>query len=161
VSVPDGKPCGGWHQLPTATTDTGEYQCLHLLGDSPGCYLFHNGRSEPVVNLSPDAGATGVAFDRTGKLMVWGGRDGAVVVCDIDEVRRRLNNLGLGWPAATVLQVRELAGPRVDAEGGQVPFGPQRHEQEAVGRVGRQHDGRGGQEDQPDSEQRSHDGASG
>jgi hypothetical protein len=36
-------------------------------------------------------------FDRTGRLLAWGNYDGSVIVLDLDEIRARLGEVGMGW----------------------------------------------------------------
>ncbi len=38
-----------------------------------------------------------VAFDREGRRLIWGLAEGTVLVCDLENVRKRLAQLGLGY----------------------------------------------------------------
>ena len=54
--------------------------------------------AEPAVGLAIDERMNGEQkFSHDGKLFAWGGADGVVHVADIEEVRRKLNEVGLGW----------------------------------------------------------------
>jgi WD40 repeat protein len=54
---------------------------------------------EPVLWLDREQRNSGIQlqFSRDGRLFAWGNEDGTVNVCDIQEARRRLTEIGLGW----------------------------------------------------------------
>jgi eukaryotic-like serine/threonine-protein kinase len=97
LSVPNGERLGGWKWVPAAVNDGGSCCALRVRGRTFGCYLCVDGGADPAVNLALDNAAIGIAIDATGKRLVWGGRDGTVVVCDIPRIRARLNQVQLGW----------------------------------------------------------------
>jgi hypothetical protein len=39
------------------------------------------------------------AFDPTGGFLLFGNRDGTVYVCNLEQVRKRLDEVGMGWAA--------------------------------------------------------------
>ena len=97
VSVPAGNAVGTRSFRPHAATDQGEFHCLMIYKGKAGCYVFHKDGADPVINRSLDSDMVAAAFDRTARRLFWGGRDGAVVVCDLPEIRTRLNRIGLNW----------------------------------------------------------------
>lgn len=63
-----------------------------------GGYLMASGRKEPQVMLGMDSKLSQYAeFDPKGRYLAWGSDDGTVGVYDLEEIRRRLSELGLGW----------------------------------------------------------------
>jgi hypothetical protein len=71
-------------------------------GDSQGqvfgLRLHRRGEERPLVTLAPyDLFSGEVLFNAAGTYLAWGNADGTVTVCDIQEVRRRLAAVGLGW----------------------------------------------------------------
>jgi serine/threonine protein kinase/WD40 repeat protein len=70
-----------------------------FVGSSRGMSLFRRGGGEPLVTLGIDLPITSIhqIFSRDGRLLAWGNGDGTVTVCDLQEVRRRLADVGLGW----------------------------------------------------------------
>jgi len=64
-----------------------------------GVSLVSSGTTRPLVTLGAESTAVvcPIEFDPTGRLVAWGNRDGSVAICDIQEVRRRLTELELGW----------------------------------------------------------------
>jgi eukaryotic-like serine/threonine-protein kinase len=63
-----------------------------------GFRLYRRKDQVPVVLLGLDTLSTQVhaEFNPTGTHVVWG-IDGGAILCDIEEVRRRLGELGMGW----------------------------------------------------------------
>jgi hypothetical protein len=78
-----------WLEGHRATTaDRGLFYSLHEQGrDAPLLLVAINSSTFSVVTeFSPD-----------GRHVVWGNSDGSVSVCDLDEVKRRLEKVDLGW----------------------------------------------------------------
>jgi hypothetical protein len=97
VTVPDGKPCGELPWRPYAIADGAEYAGIIHNGAKRRCAIVRKGETRPVVSLLPDTDLGALAFDRSSRRMIWGSTDGSVTVCDIPDIRTRLNRLGLGW----------------------------------------------------------------
>jgi WD40 repeat protein len=71
-----------------------------LAGVTRGLALFRRGSQRPLVTLGIDslsARNDSVSFDSTGNRLAWGNTDGTVTLCDLEEVRRRLAELDMGW----------------------------------------------------------------
>jgi hypothetical protein len=68
-------------------------------GDPSARELIRRGDETPVLTLSLDVPASSVydVFTATGSHLAWGNADGSVSVCDLLEVRSRLDEVGLGW----------------------------------------------------------------
>jgi WD40 repeat protein len=67
-------------------------------GLKPGFELCRGEDGARLVTLGFDSErGLWVVFDRTGNRLAWGNNDGTVTVCDLEEVRRRLTAVGLGW----------------------------------------------------------------
>jgi hypothetical protein len=63
-----------------------------------GLTLHRRGEQRPLVTLAPyDLLSGGQLFNVAGTHIAWGNADGTVTVCDIQEIRRRLAAVGLGW----------------------------------------------------------------
>ena len=82
---------GAQHRLEghhATTADRGLFYSLHEQGrDAPLLQVAINSRMFSVVTgFSPD-----------GRHVIWGNSDGSVSICDLDEVRHRLSDVGLGW----------------------------------------------------------------
>ncbi len=63
--------------------------------------LNEQGRDAPLLRIVRDldvTGGDGIQFSPDGNYLVWGNVDGTVTVCDLNEVQRRLADVGLGWP---------------------------------------------------------------
>jgi hypothetical protein len=70
----------------------------HRTGRHPGFTLVRGGDGAELAVLGIDTSpARQPSFDATGQYAVWGHSDGTVRLCDLEEVRRRLSELGLGW----------------------------------------------------------------
>jgi WD40 repeat protein len=64
----------------------------------PGFTLVRGSDGAALVVLGIDSSSTRVpSFDPSGRFAVWGHTDGTVRLCDLEEVRQRLSELGLGW----------------------------------------------------------------
>lgn len=64
-----------------------------------GFALYHGDAATPLVDLGI-RGAVGpgaAQFSPDGKTVAWAAADGGVILCDIQEVRRRLSAVNLGW----------------------------------------------------------------
>ncbi len=62
--------------------------------------LMVEGRKEPLVKLGLDFSSSWIAFptfSNDGSLLAWGDDHGTVYVADLEEINRRLTELGLGW----------------------------------------------------------------
>jgi WD40 repeat protein len=66
-------------------------------GDGKGFTLFRRGSEALRVTLGGAETAFVNEFSPDGKLLAWGTAEGAVVVCDLPQVRRRLDAVGLAW----------------------------------------------------------------
>jgi WD40 repeat protein len=64
-----------------------------------GILLFRRDQDRPLVTLGIDSQISSVVwpFSRDGKYLAWGNTDGSLMVCDLEEVLRRLKEVGLGW----------------------------------------------------------------
>jgi serine/threonine protein kinase/WD40 repeat protein len=64
-----------------------------------GCSLGRLGEQEPFIRLGlgQPVVAEEAQFNQTGTHLAWGNADGTVTVCDLEKVRRRLDELELGW----------------------------------------------------------------
>jgi dipeptidyl aminopeptidase/acylaminoacyl peptidase len=85
-------PCLSPHATYYETTFRSEY------GDGTG--LYRTGDEQPLVVLALDDVAASCyqnQFSRDGRLMAWPSRNGSIYVAEIQEVRRQLAHLGLGW----------------------------------------------------------------
>ena len=61
--------------------------------------LYRQEESKPLVTLGLDLSITTPQpqFSPDGTRIAWGNADGSVCLCDIEEVHRRLSDVGLGW----------------------------------------------------------------
>jgi WD40 repeat protein len=69
-------------------------------GQEFGLSLHRRGTERSLVTLAPNnmpSGTNGALFNVAGTHLAWGNADGTVTVCDIQEIRRRLAAVGLGW----------------------------------------------------------------
>lgn len=66
-------------------------------GNPLGCYVFRWGAALPLVILDIDTHHCRPQFNPKGNLIVLGGHDGSVLLCDLPEINRRLTEVGLGW----------------------------------------------------------------
>ena len=65
---------------------------------SPEVSLYRRGDADPLLTVALDRPASSTfQFDRDGRRVVLGTRDGLVLVCDFAEIQRRLAAVGLGW----------------------------------------------------------------
>jgi WD40 repeat protein len=63
-----------------------------------GMLLFRRGQTEPLITLGIDFSQFSFPlFNIAGTHLAWGNTDGTVTVCDLEEINRRLNKVGLGW----------------------------------------------------------------
>jgi hypothetical protein len=64
-----------------------------------GYALLHRDDLQPFVTLGIDqqVGPGRAVFNSDGTLLAWGNRDGTVTVCRLEDVRRHLTSVGLGW----------------------------------------------------------------
>jgi hypothetical protein len=65
-----------------------------------GFRLHRRGEPGALVTLGTESLPSNVddaLFNPSGTHVAWGNVDGTVTVCDIQEVRRRLAAVGLGW----------------------------------------------------------------
>jgi WD40 repeat protein len=64
-----------------------------------GQSLFRRGNPSPLVTLGIGFPATGnsVQFDLSGTHLAWANPDGTIMLCDLEKVRKRQAELGLGW----------------------------------------------------------------
>jgi serine/threonine protein kinase/WD40 repeat protein len=64
----------------------------------PAYALVRRGAKRPLVGLGQQAlESFTVAFSRDGRQLAWGSSHGTVTVADLEEFRRRLAEVGLGW----------------------------------------------------------------
>jgi serine/threonine protein kinase/WD40 repeat protein len=97
VSMPDGTILSRHARTPIAANMEARLHCYPKNQKLSGCFLFRDGESQPILNLALDNTIDSAAFDKSGKQLVWGGRDGSIVVCDLPAIRKRLESVGLGW----------------------------------------------------------------
>ncbi len=65
-----------------------------------GMLVRRRGEETPLVRLDRDGHCSSgynFPFDGEGTHLAWGCDDGTVYLCDLQEVRRRLTAMGLGW----------------------------------------------------------------
>jgi hypothetical protein len=64
-----------------------------------GLRLYQRGKERPLITLAPYdlLSSKEALFNIADTHVAWGNADGTVMVCDIQEVRRRLAAVGLGW----------------------------------------------------------------
>jgi WD40 repeat protein len=64
----------------------------------PGFALLPRGGTAPLVVLGIDGDPfSHPTFDRSGDVLAWGNNDGTVTVCQLESIRARLAEVGLGW----------------------------------------------------------------
>jgi hypothetical protein len=99
VAIPDGTPLGP--AIPPAEAMSPGADLLAVRrNDSFGFALHRRGDKHPLVVLGIDtliAPPERAAFSHDGSLLAWGNRDGTVTVCRLEDVRRRLAEVDLGW----------------------------------------------------------------
>jgi hypothetical protein len=63
-----------------------------------GVTLWERGRDRPVLALTGD-GVPGFrpVFSHDGTHVAWGNSDGSVTVCDLTRIKKKLEEIGLGW----------------------------------------------------------------
>jgi hypothetical protein len=68
-------------------------------GNQFGYRLHRRGEESYLVTVGGDTIITAEdpLFNAVGTHVAWGTTDGTVTLCDIQEVRRRLAAIGLGW----------------------------------------------------------------
>jgi hypothetical protein len=98
VEIASGKVVGSIEPFPTALGPGGEFLGV-MAGTEFGMNLHRNGNKTPLVTLGMDnrCSAGRWVFSRDGSRLAWGNRDGTVTVCDLAEVKNRLDSVGLGW----------------------------------------------------------------
>ena len=89
------------------TLDSAGLRCLdprarYWAGHTQSAYGFELGRrrgQQPLVTLGIDSRQSSIVdqFSDDGRLLAWGNADGTVLVCDIQAVRHKLAEVGLGW----------------------------------------------------------------
>ncbi len=100
VEMPSGKLLGTLEDFASCLGPAVKYWGRTNHRGRPGLALFHRDDQAPLVRLGIDVQTTSenhTQFNATGSHVAWGNVDGTVSVCDIEEVRRRLAQLGLGW----------------------------------------------------------------
>ncbi|HMF10900.1 MAG TPA: hypothetical protein VKE94_01300, partial [Gemmataceae bacterium] len=99
VEVPTGKTIHYLHNEPQAIGSDAGYWLAAGTTPGRGYLLYRAGDSKPLVTLGLDLSITTPQpqFSPDGTRIAWGNADGSVCLCDIEEVRRRLNDVGLGW----------------------------------------------------------------
>jgi serine/threonine protein kinase/WD40 repeat protein len=103
VELPSGKLLGVLEQQYLACLGPGAEllarRATHPSGIAQGFTLFRQGEKAPLVTLGIDYPIVGGSqrFNASGSHFAWGNVDGTVTVCDLQEVRRRLTALDLGW----------------------------------------------------------------
>jgi WD40 repeat protein len=67
-------------------------------GDQKGRSVVEEGKKSPLIDLGIELSGDGpFVFSPDGKMVAWGGDDGTIFVCGLEEVRQRLAKIGLGW----------------------------------------------------------------
>ncbi|HLJ92469.1 MAG TPA: protein kinase [Gemmataceae bacterium] len=96
LEMPTGKLIDTWEQAFAGLGPDARYCARSANG---GIGLFRGRSTTPVVTLGIDSQLSSfwIPFNSAGTHLVWGNADGTVILCDIEEVRRRLTNLRLGW----------------------------------------------------------------
>jgi WD40 repeat protein len=82
-----------------ALSPEGAYWVMYTDNWDNGVILHRRGSRRPLVHFWVDAPVfhKGLVFNHAGKLIAWGNPDGSVTVCDIEQIRQRLSEVGLGW----------------------------------------------------------------
>jgi WD40 repeat protein len=64
-----------------------------------GYLLFRDGSSSSLVTLGIDSSAASpcIQFNLAGSHLAWANADGSVSVCDLERIRKKLAEVGLGW----------------------------------------------------------------
>jgi WD40 repeat protein len=96
LEMPGAKPIDNWEEFSTGLGPDARYFARPVY---PGIGFFKGGSTSPLVRLAIDSppSSFGTPFNRAGTHVAWGNADGTVVLCDIEEVRRRLGGLKLAW----------------------------------------------------------------
>lgn len=99
IELPTGQLFGTWPLFPKAISPGARYGSSFGILSGSGCYLYRKDDKAPLVTLGIDAQPSVVdyGFNAAGTHLAWGNRDGSVIVCDINNVQRRLASIGLGW----------------------------------------------------------------
>jgi hypothetical protein len=97
VDVLDGTPHLRSGVTPIAANAKAGIVCSYTDQRSDGCFLMELENQRVLANLCPGVGTHVAAFDASGRKLVYGGRDGSVVVCHLERIRQRLAPLGLAW----------------------------------------------------------------
>jgi hypothetical protein len=97
VRLSDGACLGSLPSLPSALSPQGRDYVVGDLG-SKGFGLYALGDENASIVLGIEKPISSEAcYNRAGTHLAWGNMDGTVTVCDLEEVHRRLDELGLGW----------------------------------------------------------------
>ncbi len=89
---------------PGCMSPKGSYYCGNPPGDptgdptANGLCLYQRGKKEPLLTLGLDSSAFRFPlFNSAGTHLAWPNPDGTFTLCDLEAVRRRLAEVGLGW----------------------------------------------------------------
>jgi WD40 repeat protein len=95
VRASTGEPYDFCADIPYALSP----QARYWVTAEDACRLFRLGEQTPLIGLGIDKPMISeeARFNRAGTQLAWGNTDGTVTVCDLEQVRRRLEELGLGW----------------------------------------------------------------
>jgi hypothetical protein len=96
LRMPTGEPVGS---LKSWVRNLGPDAKVWCAQSDRGWGVYQQSEKPPVVRLGLDIESSCVvsAFHPNGNLVAWGNADGTVTLADLNEVRRRLATLDLGW----------------------------------------------------------------
>jgi len=96
VQVPTGRLLGSIANIPHFMAPDAAYWAGYV-NEPRDCALYLRADSAPVVAIHCSAYSQVSQFSADSQLAIWGNADGSVSVCDIQELRRELATIGLGW----------------------------------------------------------------
>jgi WD40 repeat protein len=98
VRTSTGAEHGSCPTLPAALGPQAQFWVGQDLNTGRGYAVYRTGEQEPLIVFGTDTPVVEeVRVNRAGTHLVWGNTDGTVIVCDLEQVRGRLDEVGLGW----------------------------------------------------------------
>jgi serine/threonine protein kinase/WD40 repeat protein len=90
IDIASGKSLGSLSQNWATLGPEAKYWCH-------GNALYRRHDANPVVTLGIDSQNSALQFSPSGNQVIWGSVDGSVVVCDLEDLNRRLGAIHLDW----------------------------------------------------------------